>query len=371
MENNFKKFFRSLGLSKNDKSVLAVDFGSSSVKVIQMKKDKGRIILETYGELAVGPYSGQAVGQAVILPSDKMIEVVTDVVKESNITATNGAIAIPLRSSLLLNLDIPEAGRSNLDEIIPLEARKYIPVPISEVALDWWVVPEIKDSQSAMVPKETGLKKLEVLVVAIHKDTLNLYNGLSEKLKLNLNLVEIETFSAIRAVMRNDLSPTVVLDLGAGSSKVAIVDYGVIRTSHTISKGSQDITLAISRSLEVPFEKAEEIKRKAGLVEQIDDGHIRDSISSILEYIFLETNKVMSNYQKKNSRAISKVVIIGGGALLKGVFDLAVNSFEVPVSLGTPFDKVEYPAFLENVLKEAGPVFAVSIGIALRKLEDI
>ena len=371
MENPLKKFFSSLGLFKRNESVLAIDIGSSSVKVIQLKKNKGRIVLETYGELSTGPYADLAVGQAALLNSDKLAEIVADIIKEANVTTTNGAISVPLRSSLLINIDIPKAGENNLAEIVPIEARKYVPVPISEVALDWWVVPEIKDSQSALVPKIGGATKLEVLVVAIHKDTIKLFEELSQRLGLGLGLFEIETFSAIRSVMRNDLSPTVVLDLGAGSSKVAIVDYGVIRTSHTISKGAQDITLAISHSMGVPFEKAEEIKRKAGLVDQIDNGQIRDSISSILEYIFSETNRVMTSYQKKNSRAIDKVIVIGGGALLKGVFDLAKKSFEVPVYFGTPFDKVDYPAFLENILKEAGPVFAVSIGIALRKLEDI
>jgi len=43
---------------------------------------------------------------------------------------------------------------------------------------------------------------------------------------------------------------------------------------------------------------------------------------------------------------------------------------EMPIRLGTPFDKMETPAFLDPVLREAGPSFAVSIGLALRYLED-
>jgi len=43
----------------------------------------------------------------------------------------------------------------------------------------------------------------------------------------------------------------------------------------------------------------------------------------------------------------------------------------VPVVMADPFSKVEFPAFLENVLKEAGPSFAVAIGLALRRLQDI
>jgi Tfp pilus assembly PilM family ATPase len=43
----------------------------------------------------------------------------------------------------------------------------------------------------------------------------------------------------------------------------------------------------------------------------------------------------------------------------------------VPVVMGDPFSKIEFPAFLENVLRQAGPSFAVAIGLALRKLQDL
>ena len=43
---------------KKEKSVLGVDIGSSSLKVVQLKKQNGKAVLETYGELALGPYAG-------------------------------------------------------------------------------------------------------------------------------------------------------------------------------------------------------------------------------------------------------------------------------------------------------------------------
>ena len=57
--------------------------------------------------------------------------------------------------------------------------------------------------------------------------------------------------------------------------------------------------------------------------------------------------------------------------MLKGLKEKAESSFSVPVVMGDPFAKVEFPAFLENVLKQAGPSFAVAIGLALRNLQDL
>ena len=144
-----------------------------------------------------------------------------------------------------------------------------------------------------------------------------------------------------------------------------------MRLSHTISKGSQDITVALSRSLDVDFARAEQIKREVGLMEKEDDGKIINIMNTITDYIFSEVNKALAIYQQKYRRTISKIILIGGGALLKGMLETAGKSFEVPVTLGHAFGKVEYPAFLDKVLREIGPSFTVAVGLATRQLERL
>lgn len=375
--------FKSLGLFQHQTSVLGIDIGSSAIKVVQLRKHKGKVVLETYGELALGPYAGLAIGQATNLPTDKIIEALGDLFREANVTTRRAALSIPLRSSLLKVIRLPQLEEKKLQEMVPIEARKYIPVPISEVALDWWVIPEAKlpgpeDAPVAGSPP-AGPKKVEVLLVAIHADSIKKYNDLVAKLKLEARGFEVETFSAIRSVLGQDLSPTVILDIGAGSTKMSIVDYGIIKVSHTINRGSQDITLALSQSLSIPFAEAEKLKRKTGLVvgvrnqqmTSLASGEATNVASSIAEYIFYEVNRVLLDYQKNFGRLASRVVLTGGGALLAGLLELARRSFSAEVTVGDPFRKTEAPAFLADVLKEAGPEFAIAIGLALRELEGV
>lgn len=372
MSNFFTRLLGRSGSSPTD-SVIAVDFGSSSAKVIQLRKDKGRIVLETYGELATGPYVGMAIGQAVNLGADKMSEVMKDLLREANVTTKTGALAIPLRSSLLVALEVPNLSKNDLATAVPNEARRFIPVPISEVELDWWVIPKREDVSPAFEgDKNPADKKTqEVLIAAIHRDTVKMYQDLVKNLGLTVNTFEIETFSLIRSALTNDLSATVIVDFGAGTTKVAIVDYGVVRVSHTINKGSQDISVALSKALNVSFEKAEEIKRKVGLVEEVTaEGEVRSIISPVVEYIFSEIDRVVVNYQKRHTVAVEKVILLGGGCQMRGLFEMAKSNLEMSVSLGRPFDKMETPAFMDNVLQDAGTSFAVSIGLALRLLED-
>ena len=82
-----------------------------------------------------------------------------------------------------------------------------------------------------------------------------------------------------------------------------------------------------------------------------------------IDYIFSETNSVLLEYEKKYSRTLSKVIFTGGGALLKGLSEVAANNFRAEIEVGSPFDKVNAPAFLEKVLKTIFPwVFMVGDG---------
>jgi Tfp pilus assembly PilM family ATPase len=65
------------------------------------------------------------------------------------------------------------------------------------------------------------------------------------------------------------------------------------------------------------------------------------------------------------------VILTGGGVAMKGVFEMAKANFQTEIAMGDPFNKVEAPAFLEEVLRNTGLEFSTALGLALRKLQDI
>ncbi len=366
-------FFSNLFTKKEEGSVLGIDIGSSAIKIVQLKRKNGQAVLETYGELALGPYAGATVGQATVLPPDKIATALKDLMKEKevNITTKKCGISIPFASSLLSVIEIPQVSSKQLETMVPLEARKYIPVPISEVMLDWSVIPKtevkMEDKPEGEQP-QTTLPKIDVMIVAIHKDTIARYNSVVTGAGLDASFFEIEIFSTMRAVLDEALAPVMIMDFGAASTKLYIVERGVIKASHTVNRGSQDITQTLSKSLTLPLDKAETMKRSVGLVGT--DQKFTDVIVLTLDYIFAEANRALLSFEKKFNKTVSKVILVGGGAALKGLSDLAKNNFNTETVAGNPFGKVATPAFLEKVLNETGPEFAVAIGIALRELQE-
>ncbi|MCH7529727.1 type IV pilus assembly protein PilM [Patescibacteria group bacterium] len=374
MQNPFKKLFEGRFMRQSEESVLGVDVGSSSIKIIQLKKKGGSAVLETYGELALGPYSDLEIGQATNLTSEKLSAALADLLKEANTTTNSGGVSIPFSSSLVTLIQMPAIEEKQLIKMIPIEARKYIPVPIGEVTLDWFIIPESEkkfiDSTVEQDDKKQKVKSIDVLLVAIHNDVLTKYREIVKGANMTVNFFEIEIFSTIRATLIQTLSPVVIFDMGAATTKLYIVEYGIVKASHLINRGSQNITLSLSKSLGMNIAKAEEYKREVGLLGTGDQKNANEAMLLVLDHIFAETNRFVLNYQKKFNKNIGQTILTGGGSVLKGMLDLATKNLNTEVLLADPFSKIETPAFLEQVLKEVGPEFGVAVGIALRKLQE-
>jgi type IV pilus assembly protein PilM len=282
--------------------------------------------------------------------------------KEANITSAVGGVAMPLSASLISLITLPTKDEGDLAAMIPIEARKYIPVPVSEVTLDWFVIPEAEADFLGAAGRTKTPNATDVLLVAIHNTALERVQSIVASAGLSPRFYEIEPFSIGRAAYEHGTAPVMVIDFGASGTRVYVIEFGIVDVSHTLNHGGQDITLALAKSKGMTFTEAEKMKREKGL--SADDAGY-----STLEFMFSEARRIYLSYQRKEGKAISKIVLVGGGASLKGILDIAARSFDAPVSLGTPFDRVSAPAFITDVLSSAGPSFASAVGLALRAIK--
>lgn len=357
---------------KKEKSVLGVDIGSSSLKVVQLRKEHGQAVLETYGELALGPYGGSEVGQATNLSAEQITETLKDLLREAKVTTTSCGVSIPFARSLLILVELPyRADPKEQKTVIELEARKYIPVPVSEVQFDWFIVPEGNPAQSTGGDVARGKPappaKIQTLLVAVHNDELALLQSVVRRANLVASFYEIEIFSTIRAAVEEPVKPVMVIDVGAASTKTYVIEHGVVGFSHAISIGSQDITRAIAASGNFSIDRAEVLKKKEGL----EGGGPLGSPELVFSRIFGEARRVLIQYETEHKKSITSIIFTGGGGVTKELGTYAKSIFSVDVRVADPFAKTEAPAFMRPILQTIGPEFAVAVGLALRKLEEI
>lgn len=376
---SLKSILGSINLGGGGKasSVIGVDIGSSSIKIVQLRSSHGAALLETYGEIALGPYGKQPIGKAVKLPQETISQAVVDLMREANVTAKESGISIPFSASLITVLNLPKVDNEQLKQIVPIEARKYIPVPVSEVSLDWFVIPHDEEVAGQFDDpggkEEARGKGQDVLLVAIHNAITKSYQALTIASNITAQFYEIEIFSAIRSSLSSGLAPILFVDIGASTTKIYIVERGVVRLTHLVTAGGQRMTETLARSMQWEFEKAERVKRERGLIAgeayaADENARIREALLFTTSRIFSEVNRVLLNYGQRYNKNIAHIVLSGGGASLPGLAEAAKTALSAETKIADPFSKTEAPAFMSNVLRSIGPGFAVSVGLALRAL---
>ncbi|MEK7643670.1 MAG: type IV pilus assembly protein PilM [Patescibacteria group bacterium] len=358
---NPKSIFR---FFEKDKSILGVDIGTSSLKIVQARKEKERAVLETYGELSTAAYGSGEAGRAALLMDEKVSEMIVDLRKEAGVTAKRAIVSVPLRYSFITVMDMPELSDKDLAEAVPYEARRYIPIPIAEVALSWSRIQTEEGGENQQKPKTT------VLLVAVQREIGEKYHRIIEGAGLEYAGSQVEVFASSRLSGTRLHQVHVCIDIGAVSTKISIVDSGVVRAVHNVDRASQQLSIAISQSLGVDFKRAETMKQELGMVQRPEAAGIRHTISPLLDAIFDEVDRLRSDYRRKTGKVIDKAVLLGGGSLMPGLLDYAIERLGIEVLLANPFNQFEYPVFLQQKLKSISPIFGVSASLTLWGLHD-
>lgn len=339
--------------------VVGIDVGSSSIKVVEVESRSGILTLTTYGELQLGPYAEAAVGQSVTLDQTKEQQALVDVMRESAVKSKNAVFAMPLTSSFVTTIGFTAEADEDLSSRVRVEARKYIPVPIGEVTLDWAEI--ISDSKQ-------GDSQRDVLLAAIQNEALNRFKVLMAFAGLKEPPTEIECFSALRGIYKEGEGDVAVIDVGAVSTKLYIARGGLLQRMHRVRAGGAIATKRIASTLDLNFEEAEILKR--GIKK--DDttfADVKRAHHSVYDRTWQEFRQVIREYENTLDTTISTVYLTGGGSLFPGFNATASEILSKEVVYVNAFNKVAYPAFMEDMIKDLAPTFHVALGSALRLFE--
>ena len=350
----------SLGILTGRASQIAgVDIGMYSTKVVQLRYEKERAILENYGELLNERYfKGKGgIGGGFLRYSDNDIaEIIKDLFTESKITAQEIVFSLPAASGFVVKITLPKISPREVQSAIPFEARKYIPIPMSEVVLDWDLLPS--DQRDVT----------EVLLVAVPREAVEKFKRVAAIAHIRIRALEIETFSLARSLIAHDPTPTAIISIGHYDTSLAIVDQVKLRVSHHFDRGCHELTKALERGLNVNIERAEQIKQDIGLGERVEDKEITSILTPFLQTLMSEIDRVVDVYNRKAARKVQKINLTGGGSQLKGIVEFAATHFGIEVTKGNPFARVVSPAFMQPVLRQIGPAFSIATGLALHEI---
>lgn len=347
-------------LSSKPARVIGVQIGAYSSKMVQLRRESERAVLETYGELRnekylAHPESTGGGGTLRYLDQD-IISLLGDLLRESNASAKEAVCVIPASAAFITTLSFPRSLGGEVARAVPYEARKYVPIPISEVILEWMILDEAE-----------AREEIKILLMAVPREVVEKFQRVIKGVGLNIRALEVEPFSTARSLIGQDPTPTLIVNMGHQSTTLTFVDRGLVRGAHTLGRGSHELTLMLARGLAVGEERSEAAKREFGLSERIEEREITSVMAPLVETLLAEIRRLIGLYNRRAPRKIQRVNITGGGAHLKGMVEYTASKLGIETARGNPFARLVTPPFLERILAEIGPNFSAAVGAALRE----
>lgn len=328
--------------------MLGVDIGSSSIKIVQVDRgDSPR--LRTYGMVDIGdPISSQTTDEQV----HKMAELLKNLMEKAQVTTKDCIMSLPNSAVFTSVIDMPKMTDKEMESAIQFEAKKYVPLPFSEVTLSWTMISENDDGAS-----------IKVLLIAVPNQIRDVYIKLFQLAGLNLEIIEIEALSLIRSLVVDKEKNDVIIDIGAKVTGLNFVRHGTLQLTRNLSIGGDTITDRIAQALNLSAPRAEQFKRDFGL--QGTD-FLPEAVKPVLSVIKTEVAQIIGIYNA-NKVNTDRIVLVGGGAQLPGIVEYFQNELSVPTMLGNSLAQVNYDEAVKPVLSRYALHLSIAIGLAIRE----
>jgi type IV pilus assembly protein PilM len=381
--------FKIFGGKKNH--FLGVDFGTSSIKVVELSYKNSQINLVNYGWVDFGSdeNSGKMTHEN---KKEKMVKYLKLLLSQMGVKSDSVYTAIPAHNGLSVIISFPDISDEEIAKAIRLEAGKHIPSPLDEVYLSWDVVYRSKkksgifdkakkeesigeQEKQEKSKKEEGeiVKKenIEVMLVAAPKEEVLGYEDIVKSCGMSVRSLELDIFSIVRSVIGEDLGTYLVIDIGSRATNVILVNKGIIRINRSLSVGGNEITNTIKSSMSVTWDRAEKYKKSPR-----DFFSSKESVSilPILSSISSEAKRMIDEYVKRGDNkkgSVDSIIISGGTSLLNNINSYFEEELGARVVNGNPWKRIKgKDPLLEERLNEIAPAFSVAVGLALKGIDD-
>ncbi len=345
------------------KKYLGVDIGTSAIRVVEISSGRK---LENYGEISFKDFDKPfiaAENNALILSEDNIARALLALLSEAQIKSREAYFSLADFATFFTTFSMPILKPKEMEQAVKYEAKKYIPIPLDNVFLDWQIIGELKD------PKAPQLGQYKILAIAITKEIVDQYQRVAAKAGIKLIGFEPEVFPLARALMKGDKSVSCVIDVGTKSTTVSIIEGGIIKDSHSLSFSSGAINAKAAKDLSLDVAQIEALKEEQGIAES---SRIFQSAKPLLNVFAGETGRLFKDYQRVNGKQVQKILLAGGLSQMPGFKDFIVKNFpmEGGVEFANAFVGLGYPKSLEENLRKLSPQFAIAVGLALKAAES-
>ena len=358
-----------------------LDISDLSLKIVKLKKRGQFFELDSFLEEKIEP---GIIKGGEIKDEKKLAEIIRESIKKvkGEKLKTNYVVAsLPEEKAFLQVIQMPKIPEEDLKSAVIYEAENYIPTPLEEVYLDYQIIPPVYDH----------LDHLDILIAALPKKTVDPYLSVLKLAGLRPKVLEIESLAIARALIKDGITtqPILLIDLGATRTSFIIFSGQSLRFTTSIPVSSTSFSEIISKNLGVTLAEAERLKIKHGLEEKVkikigeektelkrERGRIFEALIPTLVDLVQQIKRYLDYYQAHaehehlppDGKGVSKILLCGGGANLKGLCQLLSLELKIPVEIGNPWVNILIKEKKEvaELSFEESLKYTTALGLALR-----
>jgi cell division protein FtsA len=377
-------------MAQASRTYVGLDIGTTKISCIVADMN-GTGELRVVG---VGNAPSEGLRRGVVVDLDKTVASITRAVEEAErmagveVKGVHAGIAgdhirsINSRGVIAVSRKDNEIAPADVDRVV--EAAKAIAIPMDREIIH--VIPQefiVDDQDGIKDPVGMSGVRLEAevhIITGAVTSAKNICRAI-QRAELKVYDLVLEPLASATAVLDDDERDlgVVLLDLGGGTTDVAVYHEGSIRHTAIIPFGGANVTSDIAIGLRTPIDKAEALKIQhgsalasmvsaddavgvSGVGGRADREISRHVLASMIEPRIEEIFALANKEVRKNHFAEllgGGVVLTGGTSLLPGIAELAEQVFEMPVRLGLPRGMGGLSA---NV---ADPRFSTGVGLVM------
>lgn len=346
-------------------SCFGLDLSDLSMKAVWLDRSGKHDSIASFGSVPLLPGS---VVDGEIMDPEAVKNAVKNLLEKSGpkrIKTRQVICSLPETKAFLRIISLPKMEEDEVREAIKWEIEANIPLTLDQVYYDWQIL-ELNLTQ------EKG--KISVLVVAVARGVVDQFREVLESVGLDVVGLETESIAQSRSLLaeKNENTTTLIVDVGdrRTSFLIAIGSTPCFTSSAPLS--SQMITDAISKTMHLSFEEAEDLKIKHGLGSLAFKSPVLAAAEPILESIATEIEKSIDFYVNnlRYSQAVDTIVLCGGGSNMNGFLPYLARRLGRPVEFGNPWVNVQLGREIPIIDRKQSVQYSTAIGLALRGLDE-
>ncbi|HEX5774738.1 MAG TPA: pilus assembly protein PilM [Candidatus Paceibacterota bacterium] len=332
-----------------------IDISASGIKLAVVAERTHGLELVDFGEgrLELGAMNGGEIADRAAV-----IGTIRALMKEHRIHSAN--IALSESRSYLFEADVEGADKREWRTAVEQRIDELVPLPPAETIFD--ITP-------------TGTKGDLTHVVGVGYASRVIRDSLLalDEAGIEATAVESETFSLPRALLpaEND-EAVLIIDIGRTTTKLVIVEKRVPLFATTLDIGGHALTQAVVKYFGVSEEEAKRVKAERGLMGGPDNEEylaaMLTTVSVIREEISRRVDFWQARAEEAGHRSVSRAVLVGGNATVRGLAEYLENNLHIPVALGDVFlNLASRDHWLPPIDYMESLAYGTAIGLALRK----